>query len=234
MGAPESRTQRAGLLALLAAAALGLSAVPAHAQDPPPRGAPAAVRPGAPGSPSRPLAPEDLGAPTQAHHTNADVTFMQNMIVHHRQALVMSALVPERTAREDVRRLAHRIELSQDAEIALMRRWLELRGQEAPDPGAHHGHHAGHGAPAEAGAPMAGMLTDAELAALAAAEGPAFDRLFLEFMIRHHEGALDMVGTLFSSPGAARDSDIFGFASEVDSDQRMEIVRMRTMLGGTP
>ncbi|TVP46565.1 MAG: DUF305 domain-containing protein [Gemmatimonadales bacterium] len=208
---------------------------------------PSVVRPGAPGAPTRTLSAEDLRAPVQALHSEADVLFMQNMILHHRQALVMSALVPDRTEREDIGYLARRIELSQDSEIAFMKRWLELRGEEAPDPDAEHAHHGAppdHAAHAHRGHPaghaeqtgplMAGMLTNQQLDALADAEGPAFDRTFLELMIIHHEGALEMVSELLASPGAARDSDIFDLASHVYADQRMEIGRMRTMLQASP
>jgi uncharacterized protein (DUF305 family) len=151
----------------------------------------------------------------------ADVKFMQGMIHHHAQALDMTELLKTRTTRDDMRKLAQRIELSQADEITMMRRWLETHGQEAPGPDAHH----------MAGAPlMPGMLTADQMDRLAAAKGPAFDRLFLEFMIQHHEGALIMVKDLFATPGAAQDSDIFAFASDVDADQRIEIARMSAML----
>lgn len=212
---------------------------PAAAQTPP-----SVVRLGAPGAPTTTLSADDLRAPAQALHTEADVRFMQHMIVHHRQALVMSALVPGRTDREDIRQLARRIELSQDAEIAFMKRWLELRGEEAPEPAHLAGHGAGHGAGHVAGDAarhaehdvilMAGMLTTEQLEALAGAGGPAFDRGFLELMILHHEGALEMVAELLASPGAARDSDIFSLASHVYADQRMEIGRMRAMHASSP
>ena len=154
-------------------------------------------------------------------YTEADVTFMQGMIHHHAQALDMTALVPERTSRDDMRKLAQRIEVSQADEIRMMQRWLEVRGQEAPGLHAHH-------AP---GAPlMPGMLTPEEMARLAAAKGTEFDRLFLEGMIRHHGGALTMVHELFATPGAGQESEVFAFASDVDADQRMEIDRMRGML----
>jgi uncharacterized protein (DUF305 family) len=155
--------------------------------------------------------------------TAADVRFMQHMIAHHAQALEMTRLVPERTTRQDIRMIAERIEVSQRDEIAAMQRWLRARGQEAPDPAhAHHGgEHAG----------MAGMASPAEMARLAAARGDEFDRLFLRYMIRHHEGALVMVRELFASPGAGQEGEIFGLASEVEADQRSEIARMRTLPG---
>lgn len=163
-------------------------------------------------------------------YATADVRFAQHMIAHHGQALEMVALVPARANRSDLRTLAARIEVSQRDEIASMQRWLKSRGEEAPDTEAHHGH-------VEAGAPeaaMPGMLSPVEMATLAAANGPEFDRLFLELMIRHHEGALAMVAELFASPGGGQEPEIFGIASEVDADQRAEIERMRSMLRVSP
>ena len=145
---------------------------------------------------------------------------MQGMIGHHAQALQMTALLPSRTDREDMCLLAHRIELSQADEIAMMQRWLRARGQSAPDAHAHHDH----------GALMPGMLTPEEIRRLEAATGKEFDRLLLEFMIRHHDGALTMVNDDFSTPGAGQEPDIFAFASDVDTDQRIEIDRMSVML----
>jgi uncharacterized protein (DUF305 family) len=181
---------------------------------------PAIIQPGAPGQSSRVIAASKAVDLSQVQHTPADVRFMQGMIGHHAQALEMTALLSSRTNREDMRMLAHRIEISQADEIKMMQRWLEVRGQEPPDPHAHH-----HG-----GALMPGMLTPEEMGRLAAAKGAEFDRLFLELMIKHHEGALVMVNELFSTPGAGQETEIFSFASDVDADQRMEIDRMRGML----
>jgi uncharacterized protein (DUF305 family) len=155
-----------------------------------------------------------------------DVAFMQGMIGHHAQALVMTALVPQRTTRPDIRLIAERIDASQHEEIARMQRWLRARGQTAPDPSAH----AGHDMPGHS--MMPGMLTADELARLSAARGPEFDRLFLEYMIRHHQGALTMVSQLFATQGAGQDSEMYQFASDVDADQRMEIERMRQLQNG--
>ena len=220
------------------------------------------VQPGAPGEASRTLSPDDLRAPGRDAFTEADVLFMQNMIHHHEQALIMSRMVPERSVRHDVRTLAEKIESAQADEIAVMVRWLELRDQEVPpltvdlglpgtrehgadhhdhghdhhrhahhhgdpEPEEHHDHAHHHGHDHEM---MAGMLTDEELAQLEAARGEEFDRLFLEFMIYHHEGAILMVEELFASPGAARGSDMFEFATHVANDQQDEIARMRAML----
>lgn len=146
---------------------------------------------------------------------------MQGMIGHHAQALEMTRLLASRTDREEMRLLARRIELSQADEIRMMQEWLQARGEEVPSEHAHHG----QGAPL-----MPGMLTPEEMGRLAAARGAEFDRLFLEFMIKHHDGAIVMVEALFATPGAGQESEIFAFASDVDADQRMEIDRMGAML----
>lgn len=146
---------------------------------------------------------------------------MQGMIGHHGQALEMAALVPTHTTREDLRILAKRIEVSQSDEIRMMQRWLQDRGQPLPSPHALHGQGA---------LLMPGMLTPAQMRALEAARGPEFDRLFLEGMIQHHGGAITMVRDLFATPGAGQEAEIFGFAHDVDVDQRTEIDRMRGML----
>lgn len=182
---------------------------------------PPVIQPGAPGQPSKVLAPDTLAMGTRPSFTAADVRFMQGMIGHHAQALEMTKLLETRTGSADMRKLAKRIEVSQADEIKMMEEWLTARAQPLPDPHAHHAHGA---------ALMPGMLTPDEMARLAAAKGPAFDRLFLEFMIKHHDGALVMVRELFASPGAGQESEIYAFASDVDADQRMEIERMRAML----
>ena len=182
---------------------------------------PGIVQPGAPGEPSRIISQAEAVDLSHVQHTDADVQFMQGMIHHHAQALEMTALLTQRTSSDAMRQLALRMELSQADEIKMMRRWLELRGQQAPDEHAHH----------QPGATlMPGMLTPEEIARMAAETGPAFDRLFLEFMIRHHAGALVMVEELFSKVGAGQESEIFAFASDVESDQRMEIDRMGALL----
>jgi uncharacterized protein (DUF305 family) len=185
------------------------------------RSEPPIVQPGAPGKPSRRVTAAEASDVSKIRHTPADVRFMQGMIGHHAQALEMTALVTSRTASEDFQRLALRIELSQADEIAMMQRWLDVRGERRPDAHAHHG----------SGAPlMPGMLTADEMRTLAGATGGAFEKLFLEGMIKHHEGALTMVRELFATPGAGQESEIDAFASDVDADQRMEIDRMRGML----
>jgi len=183
-------------------------------------GRPPIVQPGAPGQDSHVISADTAGDLSRVRYTDADVRFMQGMIGHHAQAVEMTSLLAERTERADMKRLGQRITLSQEDEIAMMRRWLEARRQPLPDPHAHH-----HG-----GALMPGMLTQEEMARLEATRGAEFDRLFLEGMIKHHEGALTMVQDLFAVRGAGQESEIFAFASDVDADQRMEIDRMRAML----
>jgi len=154
-------------------------------------------------------------------YTEADADFMAAMIGHHAQALEMANLVPARSTRPEVRRLAERIIAAQESEIALMRQWLEERGHTDPT--------AGHGGPEHSMA-SPGMLTADEMRALAAASGSSFDRLFLAHMVRHHEGAVRMVDDLFATPGAAGDASTFRIASGVQVDQRSEITRMQSML----
>lgn len=186
-------------------------------------------------------------------YTAADVRFMQQMIHHHAQAVRMAALVPARSSSEAVRTLAERIDASQQTEIEAMRHWLEERGELAPGPAmpravhdsimgamrdtSMHDMSSMHHMPADSGMDamlMPGMLTPAQMRALAAASGTAFDRLFLEGMIRHHEGALAMVAELLATPGAGEEPQLFGFASDVDSGQRAEIRRMRALLATLP
>jgi len=182
---------------------------------------PPIVQPGAPGEASRVIAPANAVDLSQVGHTAADVQFMQGMISHHAQAVEMVQLLSTRTASDTMRKLGQRIEASQTDEIKMMQRWLETRGEKAPGP------HAQHMMGATL---MPGMLTQAEMDRLAQAKGPEFDRLFLEGMIKHHEGALTMVKDLFATRGAGQDAEIFAFASDVDADQRMEIDRMSMML----
>lgn len=186
--------------------------------------APVIVQPGAPGEDTRRISAERATDVSRVQHTEADVRFMQGMIGHHRQAVEMAALVPSRTTRKEFLLLAERIDVSQADEIKMMEQWLQARGEEVPSEHAHHMHGA---------TLMPGMLTPEEMAGLAAAKGPAFERLFLMGMIKHHEGALTMVKHLFSQPGAGQESEIFAFASDVDADQRMEIQRMSNMLRET-
>jgi uncharacterized protein (DUF305 family) len=167
-------------------------------------------------------------------YTAADVRFMQGMIGHHAQALAMTALIPERTDRQDIRLLGQRIEVSQKDEIKMMQQWLKERGQQVPAGDAQHQHGTGH----DMSMPgmmmsdtlMPGMLTTPQLAELASAHGNDFARLFLQDMIRHHEGALVMVANLLGTTGSGQEPEVFRFASEVDTDQRAEIARMSALL----
>lgn len=179
----------------------------------------------------------------RSHYTPADVQFMTHMIHHHAQALEMARLVPERTDNEQIRTLAARIINAQNDEIALMRRWLQDRGQPVPaavDSAATTGtdhdamDHAapGHGEPLHM--QMPGMLSPEEMARLRASSGAAFDRLFLTSMIRHHEGAVTMVKELFATDGAAQDDEAFKFASDAQVDQATEVARMQRMLESLP
>lgn len=168
----------------------------------------------------------------------ADVRFMTDMIGHHAQAVTMSRMAAANGASAAVQTLAARIINAQRDEIAIMRRWLGERRQPVPElhdmDGALTVHTPGESMPQGAGhgdhAMMTGMLTDTELSRLRAARGAEFDRLFLAGMIRHHGGAVAMVEKLFATDGAALDGQVFKFASDVQVDQRTEVMRMQTML----
>ncbi len=201
------------MLAVLAAGAV--SCGPASA----PRSEGKLVQPGAPGEQSRAVTPAQAVA-GRPRHTEADVKFMQDMITHHAQAVEMTTLLKTRSTNEDMQKLAQRIELSQEDEIRMMKTWLTARGAALPDPHAHHSH---------AGL-MRGMASPEEMQRLASLHGPEFDRLFLELMIKHHQGALTMVEELFATPGAGQESEIFAFTADVNADQSMEIRRMGQML----
>jgi uncharacterized protein (DUF305 family) len=198
---------------LILTALLWVAGACQHAPVQPPR----VVQPGAPGQASREGARRPAPAPG---FTAADVTFMQGMIGHHRQAVEMVELLKTRSSSRDMQLLGLRIEVSQRDEIKMMQTWLETRGQSVPGEHAMHMHDA---------VLMPGMLSGEEMDALAAAKGVEFDKRFLEGMIKHHGGALVMVRELFASAGAAQGSEIFAFASDVEADQQMEIDRMRAM-----
>lgn len=170
--------------------------------------------------------------------TPADVRFMNNMIAHHAQAVVMAKLAPGSGASRSIQVLASRILNAQTDEIAIMQRWLRARDQPVPVIDTALPGHMVHGAPAgdaHAGhTMMPGMLTDVQLKELAAARGVAFDRMFLTLMIAHHKGAVVMVEELFATDGAGQDTDVFRFASDVQVDQRTEVARMELMLEALP
>ena len=178
------------------------------------------MQPGAPGQDTRTITTAQATDLSKVGATAADVKFMQGMIGHHAQAVEMVALIAERTANPSMKLLGLRIQVSQDDEINMMKKWLQDHGAEIPGP---HHHHTAEGF-------MPGMLTAEEMTALANAKGVEFDRLFLRGMIKHHGGAIKMVEDLFNTPGAGQEGGIFAFASDVDADQRMEIDRMALML----
>ena len=157
---------------------------------------------------------------------------MQGMIMHHAQAVEMTALIKERTKNNAIRLIGDRISRSQADEMAFMKRWLESRGEKtvmaAPAGGHSHGGHS------MANQMMPGMLTPKQMDELRAAKGADFDRLFLKGMIQHHEGALVMVKDLLDTAGAGQDAELFSFAADVDSGQRAEIRSMQTLLEKNP
>lgn len=180
------------------------------------------VQPGAPGKQARLLTASEAAKIADNRFSPDDVRFMQDMILHHHQAVQMAALVRDRTNRKALVDVAGRIDASQADEIDFMRKWLLERGQDAPDPAndPHAMHHGGHHAT------MAGMATPEQMAELAAARGPEFDRLFLKLMIAHHEGAVKMVDELLKKKGSAYDPMLFEFINDVSNEQKGEIRRM--------
>ncbi len=183
------------------------------------------VQPGAPGQAARTLTADQAATLAAFGHTQSDVTFMQAMIVHHRQAVEMAVLVKDRTNTAELVTIAGRIEASQADEIAFMKAWLEERGEPAEDPlmqgDSAHAHHK-----------MMGMASPDQMAALAAAGCVDFDRQFLTLMIAHHEGAVKMVKALLDGDGTAADPVLFRFISDIDNEQTGEIERMDMLLAG--
>lgn len=178
------------------------------------------VQLGAPGETNRVLTDDEIAAIEVPTYTGADVEFVHGMLAHHQQALVMTALVAERSERADLPLVVERMDISQRDEIAQMERWLDERGEGL----AHGDDHIGHMGL------MPGMLTDDELDELRAASGPEFDRLFLEGMIRHHQGALVMVDDLLTSGVGGQEPELYQLAQHVASDQQIEIARMLELL----
>ncbi|MFN0111674.1 MAG: DUF305 domain-containing protein, partial [Blastocatellia bacterium] len=219
--------------ALAAGVFVALFPLCAHAQQPAPA-KPVVVQPGAPGKPTKALPRTTKGKLPPV--SKADIQFMQGMIVHHDQAVEMTALIEARTDNKDVRSLGARISHTQADEIAFMKRWLVSRGQPIAD-ALHdmHKHHKNmsHGQMGQM-ALMPGMLTLEQMGALRKAKGDEFDRLFLEGMIQHHGGALDMVKDLHDTAGAGQEAELFNFATDVDSGQRAEIRVMKAMLEKIP
>ncbi|MBE3010118.1 DUF305 domain-containing protein [Microbispora sp. NEAU-D428] len=207
------------LLALVLAAA----AISACTAETPEQATVNVVQPGAPGQGSKVLPAGEVPSSDGRKYTDADVRFMQGMIRHHSQALRMTALVAGRSESKDLPRFAKRIEISQQDEIDQMVRWLRARLQQVPSVGSGAGHDHG------GGELMPGMLSEEQFAELEQAKGAPFDRLFYQYMIQHHLGALTMVERLFGD-GGGEESEINQFVTHVDADQRIEIDRMRTLL----
>jgi uncharacterized protein (DUF305 family) len=185
--------------------------------------------------------PAQTASAASQDYTNADVQFVQGMIVHHAQAVVMSDWAATHGARPNLVTLCKRIALSQRDEITMMQHWLQDRHLAAPDP--LHMLQSDHGPVHDKSGMdmpgmdmgdhpmmMTGMLTAAEMRQLDSASGAAFDRLYLTGMIKHHQGALDMVAKLFATPGAGQQPEIFSFATDVDAGQRAEMARMQLIL----
>ena len=221
----------------------GLFALPVYAQraQQAAPATPVVVQPGAPGQPTRTLPPSTRA--TLPPRSPADVRFMQGMIMHHAQAVEMTALIESHTDNETLRRLAARISHSQSDEMKFMKRWLETRGEPTREPISpvmpemHGMNMSSHSSPATHSGHsmlMPGMLTEKQMEALKKAKGEEFDRLFLTGMIQHHNGALIMVKDLFDTAGAGQDAELFNFATDVDSGQRAEIRIMQTMLADKP
>ena len=206
---PKLRTLAAGLLLSTATTAL--------AQQAP------IVLPGAPGAAPRVIDEDEATRLSDTRFSPADVKFMQDMIVHHQQAVDLAALVEGRSNNSDIVAIAGRIDASQADEIAFMREWLAERGQ--PAAMQHHAgmDHAAHHL-------MMGMATRAQVAELGTLESTAFDRLFLQLMVRHHGGAIDMVETLHDQPGTAYDPVMFEFTNDLVKEQQAEIDRMNAIL----
>ena len=183
------------------------------------------IQPGVPGTPSKRLPPSTTA--TLPETSPADVEFMQGMIMHHQQAVEMTALIPSHSENKDVRMLGAKISLSQTDEIKFMERWLRARGEQDSMAMPGMPEMDKNGKPMKA---MPGMLTPEQMSALRQAKGAEFDRLFLTGMIQHHNGALVMVKDLFDTAGAGQDADLFDFATDVDNTQRAEIRIMQGML----
>jgi uncharacterized protein (DUF305 family) len=218
---------------LVASMPTGLVCSTAHAQQTNPA-APVVIQPGAPGKPSKTLPPSTKARlPPQSQ---ADAEFMQGMIMHHSQAVEMTALIPSHTENKELRSLGARISSSQSDEIKFMRRWLAARGESVSMTTAEmtgpemSGMDMSH----QPMALMPGMLTPEQMEALRKAKGAGFDHLFLTGMIQHHHGALTMVKDLFDTAGAGQDAELFNFATDADNSQRAEIKIMQSMLEKKP
>ena len=182
------------------------------------------LQPGAPGNATRQIDAETAVAIANSSYTVADVDFMQDMIIHHHQALLMAILAAQSTNNQAILDLAGRIDVSQADEINFMQGWLQEREEQVPDPIAEHSEHTHHN--------MMGMATPEQMAQLAELKSTDFDRLFLQLMITHHDGAIKMVEELREQPGSTYDPLLNEFASDVTNDQAVEIERMNALLIG--
>ncbi len=203
-----------GLLAIGALA--GCTSEP----PPPPTNSAPVIVPGKPGEEASTIAPGEASVVEQPGPNDADKRFVQDMIVHHQQAVYMSGLAPQRAASSDVKGLASRIHDVQGPEIDMMNRWLSQHAVPTVKPNAPHGH---------GGAPMPGMATAEQLDALKNAKGESFDRLFLQWMIAHHRGALTMADEVRRNGVDIRVQEI---ADDVTAEQSDEIRRMEKWLNG--
>lgn len=207
------RPLRSVTFVLLVAMAVG---VPAAAQT---DERPHYVRPGAPGEPTQRISPSQVGVVPGPGYSQAEVEFLHHMIPHHGQAVMMAELAADRAESPEVLVFVGRIDVVQAAEIGQMSRWLRIRGEHVPDPMDHEGHHG-----------MPGMVSPQQMEELRAAQGAAFDELFLELMIYHHEGAITMVQELEEATGGYLEATISSLALEIVDSQNTEIGRMAAVL----
>jgi uncharacterized protein (DUF305 family) len=207
----------------LTAGLLSLGWTAAVCQEPKAGDGVSIVQPGAPGQNNKTLTPATASAPLR-RPSEADVKFMQGMIMHHSQAVEMTELLRTRSHDREVQALGKRISVSQTDEMRFMKQWLTDRGEPIADD------MGGMDMSSMTMPMMPGMLTAEQMKALAAADGPVFDHLFLTGMIQHHTGALTMVKDLFATPGAGQDPQLFDFSSDVDNTQQAEIDIMKHML----
>ena len=228
-----TRRNRTPLIANTIRIGAALSAIAgAQAQDAP------IIQPGAPGETPKGLSVDEARSIAFSSFTPADVSFVQDMIPHHQQAVEMANLVADRTNTDEVIEIAGRINKAQADEIAFMQSWLADRDQQVPDPNQEdehgaHGGHEGHGAAAmktHRTHAMMGMATPEQMAELAKLEGRDFDRLFLQLMIPHHKGAITMVEDLLDTPGTAYDPVLYEFTNDIVADQSSEIKQMNELL----
>ncbi|MBC2933294.1 DUF305 domain-containing protein [Nocardioides sp. zg-1228] len=230
---------RVGAVVVSVAVALGVSGCtgeePSRDTE---QGAPV-VQLGAPGEAGKTMSPEEVESLAVPTYTASDVAFVEEMVPHHTQALEMTALVADRTGTRAILTLAERIEVSQVEELAQLEGWLTRRGEgagETPDDHGSgddeqhddHGDEAGGAVATHAGMP--GMATPEQMERLADARGRDFDRLFLQLMIRHHEGAIVMVETLLADGSGGQESEVFQLATHIASDQAVEVASMKRQL----